>query len=190
MTIYAKASGAVALALGVGFSAGAALAAPVSYTSDKVAEVADGTYSFSDLQPMVFSFTNLAAPVAGETALTVLFEFADLDLGSSFERLYLKVNGVDTGLRSDTKTLTDNDLYDAAGSFSITADFTSFGGFSGGELTLEFYAKNDVEYGYKQGWGQTTVSYAGETSPVPLPASGLLILGGLGGLAALRRRKG
>ena len=62
------------------------------------------------------------------------------------------------------------------------------------EVKLSFLVPTDATYTLRFSAGGTNDSLGGlidnvSVSPVPVPAAGLMLLGGLGGLAALRRRK-
>lgn len=80
----------------------------------------------------------------------------------------------------------------AFNTLDVVADGTGTPVFLAGINTLSFSATN----GYPSGSGdpgpgafRTGVTVTADVSPVPLPAAGLLLIGALGGLGVMRRRK-
>ena len=88
----------------------------------------------------------------------------------------------------------NNDDEIGVGDFlSNTVDIPGNGTFTDASLTNFFGSTNTFAigaFGYHDSWKlqSITVSYT-EMAAVPLPASGLLLLAGFGGLAAMRRRQ-
>ena len=70
--------------------------------------------------------------------------------------------------------------------YEVTSGSINFGE----QFTLEAggFATFDIAYGAPFGDG-ATIDFDVFATPVPLPAAGWLLLGGLGGLYAMRRRK-
>ncbi|WP_240931663.1 VPLPA-CTERM sorting domain-containing protein [Parasedimentitalea denitrificans] len=82
--------------------------------------------------------------------------------------------------------------FDAFQTLEAVSDGTNTPVFVAGINTLSFSATN----GYQSGSGnpgpgafRTGVTVTADVSPVPLPAAGLLLIGALGGLGLMRRRK-
>lgn len=78
--------------------------------------------------------------------------------------------------------------YFGCGSATVTGNTVNFGGEAHGLLKLSgdftsFSLTGPTEY-----WHGLTVGFA-DVAPVPLPASALLLAGGVAGMAALRRRR-
>jgi len=69
------------------------------------------------------------------------------------------------------------------GNFNVLTAFSSLTGFNAGLNTLAFNVAN------AGGPGAFRATAVVTASPVPVPAAGLLLIGALGGLVALRRRK-
>lgn len=136
------------------------------------------------------SFAGLAYDVIDTITLTL--GFADAGSGSFFSEWWLAFapSGFTSGGSLDTDPSTRTTLGTLTGtgeiSFNIAADaFTT----ALAAETLGFWFGD-------QAWGannfrlkSATLEVSGTVSPVPLPAAGLLLLGALGGLAAVRRRK-
>ena len=71
------------------------------------------------------------------------------------------------------------------GSIAITSDVTGLDLSSFGSITRLFFDDSSTGAGV----GYANFSFDQVAAPVPLPAAGFLLIGALGGLAALRRRK-
>lgn len=127
-----------------------------------------------------------------------------MDPSQAFFGAISTATGSFTGLAGSYATLFDIDFTApstiwTAGAFSFAA--TSFGNFSD-TLTKSFKAYGTISAaGFTDTLGlltftsqlnnpnQVTASFSSTTTPVPVPAAGFLLVGGLAGLAALRRRK-
>lgn len=70
-----------------------------------------------------------------------------------------------------------------AGNVTASVDFSNIGDNNLTFDTVKFYSN------FGRNGDQAAFEFATRLSPVPVPAAGLLLLGALGGLAALRRRK-
>jgi hypothetical protein len=105
-----------------------------------------------------------------QTAFSILWGSVDTYNSISF---YEGANWMGTFTGTQIGTATGSSLTSATG-YEISA-LVSFGDFGNGFNRVEFTStSNAMEFGL---------------APVPLPAGGLLLIGALGGLAALRRRK-
>jgi hypothetical protein len=128
----------------------------------------------------------LIGPGAGLYTVQVTLQALNGNLFTSFEMFM----GVYTASVAGTLQSYSALAYDQAGN---TLDSNTGG--PGAGLALPFISafslsgvsKIVLQLGSDWDAGITSINY--EVTPVPLPAGGLLLLGGLAGLAALRRRK-
>lgn len=102
------------------------------------------------------------------TAQTTFFRFTLAALGASDFSI----------LHDDGISVLDDGTVIGSSANPTVAITTDVNGFNGGQFGLIYVATNGNP-------SKLTV----DASPVPLPATGLLLLGGLGGIAALKRRK-
>lgn len=77
-------------------------------------------------------------------------------------------------------------LFDYNGFTGQTAHFSYADGYAGGQSVFRF--ETDWDAGFT-GLDHRFIANFSGPSPVPLPAAGFLLIGAIGGLAALRRRK-
>ena len=82
---------------------------------------------------------------------------------------------------SDTVDVQDNDYEEVVALMKVGNTFAAYFFGDGFEGDLEFFQRPSLDL--------SNYVVAGRVSEVPLPASALLLLGGLGGLAMVRRRK-
>ncbi|MFC4670156.1 VPLPA-CTERM sorting domain-containing protein [Seohaeicola nanhaiensis] len=73
-----------------------------------------------------------------------------------------------------------SNIVDAAAKSFVASGYISGNGYDQTIGSLSFTTQSS---------GDATVSFSSTTSPVPVPAAGFLLVGGLGAMAALRRRK-
>lgn len=133
-------------------------------------------------------FSNSYGLDAGERArVQAVFDanFATLDVGDGNAAAGFQLALWDA--------LYDNDWKAGAGAFAATADAAILGLADGYLTAAQSYTGgkqfNMTFYESTPGTGQTKHQNLVSVAPVPLPAAGLLLLGALGGLAALRRRR-
>lgn len=112
------------------------------------------------------------------TSATLTIDIGGLQL-SAFGETLSSFNGVLQGILALDQGIFQTNVLsfalDAAALANVNADgFFDFGMDRNGNTDAIF-----IDY----------VSFSGEMSPVPVPAAGLLLLGALGGLVGLRRRK-
>ena len=115
--------------------------------------------------PAILTFDTL------QTVFSILW--GSVDVGNSITFW----NGMDSWTVTGTQVATAADaalLPNGQGNYEISA-LVNFSGFDNGFDRVQFGSKN--------------IAMEFALAPIPLPAGGLLLLGALGGLAALRRRK-
>ena len=93
------------------------------------------------------------------------------------------------------EALYDTDMNLSSGYFKATADDAHVGGIAAGYLTAaaNYAGTNLFDLTFLESQAEPrsqNLVTATELAPVPLPASSLLLLAGMGGLAAMKRRKG
>lgn len=134
--------------------------------------------------PSTFSFsTSLGELFKGPSSSGDANEasWVNLVLGTAFTAAEVTANKVESGIADNFKYVT-NALYVVL-KIGKDPDYTIIQNTSGGDLEWSWNPKSGT------GAGLSHYVALGETpAPVPLPATGLLLLGALGGIAALRRR--
>ncbi len=159
----------------------------------------DGFVPNDQPQPLgVFGTTFLTGDFigGGDTGLTMTFDEGDIG-GISFQIADIDGRG---GNGQDVETFSVKAFLDGALVGSLTrfsGDVAGPGedptgdanavGFSFADLRLDTIVINGSTPGNNRniGWGLDNI----EVAPVPLPAGGLLLLAGIGGLAVMRRRR-
>ncbi len=116
-----------------------------------------------------FTFENSSSSVVAVT----LFQGTILQLSAAFE------NGVDIMFGSYYASIAQGMAGFFGGSINIAPGASEV-------LSITFGKVLDTG---EQGQGKANIDFAVEASVVPLPAAGFLLIGAIGGLAALRRRK-
>ncbi len=138
-----------------------------------------------------FNFGALVSGTVNSIKLTLHYSLAPHTTSFGFSKEDWRVYGTTNGGTSTTDRIQVGNRLSSSSTATWTATFTSGSVFSqaltSGVFAFWFgdegYAANDFNL-YS---AAVTVDYTPAT--VPLPAGGILLLGGLGGLALLRRRK-
>ncbi len=123
----------------------------------------------------------------GSEFLLLTFDFAVKLTGASFLDLYIGMKGFEEGyVETDDGTVISIAALDAANVGNSKRAGYAAATFAGiVTKTIKFYiGMGNDPYGVADGALASV-----DVSPVPVPAAGLLMLGGLGGLVAMRRRK-
>ena len=180
------------------FFGAAALALATASASDAA------TITVSGFSPGYQSNTVAIAPEATITSFgtDLYFGGAYSDVGSFCAinvsvcnaDLEIAFNGVVSNLMFDVGGYQSGDYVDInifglgnvlLGSIAITSDVVGLDLSSFGSITRLFFDDNSTSAGV----GYANFSFDQVAAPIPLPAAGFLLIGALGGLAALRRRK-
>ena len=200
------AAGAVALAL----SGGAANAALTTYhfndslSSIVLSQTSGGCLGPCDLNAAFHGPFTWSTDTSGDTHTES--DFIDWSVTGGTVPFLGYVTGIGGKTYDVSLTLAfDQPGSATGGSGGDVSFFTVFGALSGGALSWDGGGAGLIDFGggtqiaydlfdsFQVGTGYTAYTGAKFTSvipaAVPLPAGGLLLLGGLGGLAALRRRR-
>lgn len=131
----------------------------------------------------VFELTENVTEGAGSFSFTFVANSADAPL---------PVLAVSGNVRSaQGATLTGAYLSWFDGANTVSTPLTNIGLFAFGELSTLFTDPNALTQVLTLGWTSRSgnIQFSVNVAAVPLPAGGLLLIGALGGLAFLRRRK-
>ncbi len=174
---------------------GSVSATPITYTTGPLKE-ADRNRN-RVLDPFTFNFTGLSAPSNSPFTMRIDWKYLDLDSTSEFLAAAV-INGVTYNLGRMSKVITgigdsssSSRAFNVSGYGLLTSDFSSIGGFSGGDLRLRFTPSRSVNAynGTRTCYTNCTGSAVASLSyDVPEPTSLLLLSLGLAGIGYKTRK--
>jgi hypothetical protein len=156
------------------------------------------TYATNNLATATFTSTGINYGDGPGWAIGSLADFLNADSGTispnvggtDFQESVILITGVATFVNGQQYTVTSDDGFRLTVNNSLLSEFAGIRAPNNSTSATWTGATGDYAFSlwYFEG-NITQAQLQANITPVPLPAGGLLLLGGLAGLAALRRRK-